>query len=257
MKNNLLGFIGKLAFYAMTIVLLVLMANYTMSFVARIFPDDWIKQWGSLVLFDVGAVTWFVLFLLVAEGVGQRGTSLVGGVVDLLGGIILAGAEVFGAGVSVTNDAAMSAWLGEVATWVLFIWLGVNIALTWLFHIVAPGTQQDMAIRNIQDDATAKALKMAENKVNAVAAQIADELSDSVYMNAMAQLGITNPSLMKAPRPMLEDKTGEVGKNRQTVKDWILDRMPHGVDIPVVKPEEAEPATSNNGVKVEGGPGPT
>lgn len=195
-----LGFAAKILFYVMIGVLLVLNANYTLTFVDALFPGDFIKPWGSLMIFDAGAIIWFLIFLTIAEGAGQRGVSLLGGVVDLVGSLIIAGAEVFGAAQAYMSDPVMYNGLKTTATWVLFIWLGVNIALTWIFHITHPKQQQDMRARNIKDDTVAKALDMAEAKVNQVASILADELSDGMYTDILAQLNITNRALLPKPK---------------------------------------------------------
>ena len=67
-----MGVIARILFFVTIAVLLVLNASYSMAFVGDLFPGDWIKIWGSLVLFDVGAVAWFLVFLTFAAGAGQR-----------------------------------------------------------------------------------------------------------------------------------------------------------------------------------------
>lgn len=200
-----LGFASKILFYMMIGVLLVLNASYTMTFVSELFPNDWIKVWGSLILFDAGAIIWFLVFLTKAEGAGQRGVSVLMGVVDLAGSLIIAGAEVFGAAQAYLSDPSMTNWLRETATYILFIWLGLNIAATWLFHITDPKQQESMKARNIKDQTTAAALDMAEKKVNQVAALLADEISDGIYTNILAELNITNTKLLPTRRENVID----------------------------------------------------
>lgn len=194
-----LGFAAKTMFYAMAAVLLVLNASYTMGFVGKLFPGDWIKSWGSLILFDAGAIVWFLMFLTIAEGSGQRGTALLMGAIDLLGSLIIAGAEVFGASESFLSDPGMAAWMRQTATYILFVWLGVNIAATWLYHVTDPRQQEEMKARALQDEVTAKALHLAGAKVDAISADLADELSEDVKIKILSSLGIRNPKHLPAP----------------------------------------------------------
>lgn len=203
------GFASKILFFVLIGVLLVLNASYTMSFVSKLFPDDWIKVWGSLILFDLGAIVWFLVFLTWAEGAGQRGTALLMGIFDLLGSLVLAGAEVFSASEQFLSDRAMVAWLRETATYVLFVWLGVNIAATWLYHVVDPKQKQDMAARNIQDEMTARALEMVQGKVNQMAPELADEISERMFTNILAQLSI---SKLPPGRQIIDAKPSSNGR---------------------------------------------
>lgn len=200
-----LGFASNILFFVLIIVLIALMVSYTLSFVGTLFPNDPVKQWGTLAIFDVGAVVWFMVFLFKAKGAGQRGTSLLGLVVDFVGSLIIVAAEVFTAAQSYLTDPATAAWLRETATYVLVIWLGINIALTYIFHITDPKTQEEMRARNIQDDVTAKALDMAEAKVNVIASDLADELSERIKIDVLAQLNITNKRLLPSP-PVIDAK---------------------------------------------------
>lgn len=190
-----IGVISKIMFYVLIVVLLVLNASYTMTFTSTLFPNDMIKIWGSLLLFDVGAVAWFLLFLSTAEGAGQRGVSLLMGIIDLLGSLIIAGAEVFGAASSYLSDPTMTAWLSETATYVLFIWLGINIASTWLYHVFAPHQQEAMMVRAMQDDVTAKALKLAGAQVEQMSVGVANQLAPATVLKVLAELGIKTDAI--------------------------------------------------------------
>lgn len=203
MKKSI-GFATNVLFFVLVIVLIALMVSYTLSFMNTLFPNDYVKAYGTLAVFDLGAVIWFLVFLFKAQGAGQRGTALLGLVVDFVGSLIIVAAEVFTAAQAFLTDPALAGQLREVATYVLVIWLGVNIALTYIFHITDSKQQEDMRARNIQDDATAKALDMAEVKVNQVAAKVADELSDRIYLNILAQLNITNQALLPKAREVID-----------------------------------------------------
>ncbi len=191
-----LGFATSVLFFVLIIVLIALMVSYTLSFVSKLFPNDMLKQWGTLAIFDIGAVIWFMVFLFKASGAGQRGTALLGLVVDFMGSLIIVAAEVFTAAQSYLTDPGQAAWLRETATYVLVIWLGVNIALTYIYHVTDPKQQEEMRARNIQDEITAKALDMAESKVAQISASLADELSETMKINVLASLNIKNPALL-------------------------------------------------------------
>lgn len=217
-----LGFATSILFFVLIIVLIALMVSYTLSFVSKLFPDDAIKQWGTLAIFDLGAVIWFLVFMFKAKGAGQRGTGLLGLVVDFLGSLIIVAAEVFTAAESYLTDPATAAWLRETATYVLVIWLGVNIALTYIYHITDPKQQEEMRARNIQDEITSKALDMAEAKVNQISASLADELSETMKINVLASLNIKNPALL----PPVIDATAKDAPTRRTRRNRSIFFMP-------------------------------
>lgn len=235
-----LGFATNILFFVLIIVLIALMVSYTLSFVSTLFPNDYVKQWGTLAIFDIGAVIWFMVFLFKAKGSGQRGTALLGLVVDFVGSLIIVAAEVFTAAEAYLTDPGQAAWLRETATYVLVIWLGINIALTYIYHITDPKQQEEMRARNIQDEITSKALDMAEAKVNQISASLADELSETMKMSVLASLNITNPALLPKNKA-IDAQPADVKKRR-----WVVLPRKHAYASETNSPA-AYQATGENG----------
>lgn len=237
------GFIGKLLGYVMGIVLFGLMASYTMSFVDKLFPDDWVKTWGSLIIFDGGALIWLILYLVASEGSSQRGVAIFMFMFDIVGAGAIVAAEVFTAGSAFMNDMEMINWIRSTALYVLIGWTVVNLAMMYLHHIVDPGQLEAMKKRSFQDKVTAKALQMSGEMVDTMAADIAKQLAASIYDRTLADLGITDQSLRSNGEHTFEvtQKTQkQQSRRRLTFKERLFG--------------ENEPATQTFQSNVAGGP---
>lgn len=192
-SQTVLSFIAKGAFGLLMIVLIVLNASYGLSFISRIFPTNVVIQWASLIIFDGGALVWFMVFLFLAEGTAQRGTALSGAVLDLIGAGAIAFAEVFTSGSSfVALDPEMVSGLQVVVTYAIPLWTISNVVLTYIFHVSSPAMTQQMKAREAQDKILEQSFYMLNRKMGTISQGLADRMSEDMVQNILAEMNIPN-----------------------------------------------------------------
>jgi hypothetical protein len=191
--------ISKLLFYFLVIGMLVLNASYGLRFVGRLFPDDWIIQWASLLLFDGGALIWFICFLWGGEGEWQRGTALLATALDLLGAFAIALTEVFTAGAGFLTNPEIVDTLKTSAVYVLVIWLILNVVFVYIFHATDPKTLEEISIRSMEDRITAQAMKETDTRVNMIAASVSSKMSLAMERNVLYRLQSASGVQLLAP----------------------------------------------------------
>jgi hypothetical protein len=191
--------ISKLLFYFLVIGMLVLNASYGLRFVGRLFPDDWIIQWASLLLFDGGALIWFIAFLWGGEGEWQRGVALLATALDLLGAFAIALTEVFTAGAGFLTNPEIVDTLKTSAVYVLVIWLIFNVIFVYIFHATDPKTLEEISIRSMEDRITAQAMKETDTRVNMIAASVSSKMSLAMERNVLYRLQSASGVQLLAP----------------------------------------------------------
>lgn len=195
-SQTVMSFISKGLFGVLMIGLIVLNASYGIRFVTRLFPDNLVIQFASLVIFDGGALVWFLVFLYMAEGVAQRGISVIGTVVDLLGAGMIAFAEVFTSGQGfVALDGDTVRWLQVIVTYAIPLWLILNVIFTYGFHMTSPGMTLQMKARESQDRLLEHSFHLLEKKLGANSERLAEHMSDDMVMNVLRALRLPESSV--------------------------------------------------------------
>lgn len=197
-SQTVMSFISKGLFGVLMIGLIVLNASYGIRFVTRLFPDNLVIQFASLVIFDGGALVWFLVFLYMAEGVAQRGISVIGTVIDLLGAGMIAFAEVFTSGQGfVALDADTVKWLQIIVTYAIPLWVILNVIFTYGFHMTSPGMTLQMKARTAQDQLLEHAFHLVEKKMGANSERLAEHMSDDMVTGVLRALRL--PENMSTP----------------------------------------------------------
>jgi hypothetical protein len=230
--------ISKLLFYFLVIGMLVLNASYGLRFVGRLFPDDWIIQWASLLLFDGGALIWFIAFLWGGEGEWQRGVALLATALDLLGAFAIALTEVFTAGAGFLTNPEIVDTLKTSAVYVLVIWLIFNVIFVYIFHATDPKTLEEISIRSMEDRITAQAMKETDTRVNMIAASVSSKMSLAMERNVLYRLQSTSGVQLLAPGGDIVDVEYQEIKEVKTVPKkkgfrWPWEKEPLITPAPV------------------------
>jgi hypothetical protein len=186
--KSIMKVISKLLFYFLVIGMLVLNASYGLRFVGRLFPEDWIIQWASLLLFDGGALIWFIAFLWGGEGEWQRGTALLATALDLVGAFAIALTEVFTAGAGFLTNPEIVDTLKTSAVYVLVIWLIFNVIFVYIFHASDPKTMEEIKVRSMEDKITKQAMEETDRRVNLIASAVSAKMALAMEQNVLLRL---------------------------------------------------------------------
>lgn len=195
--------IAKIVFYIVAAVLFTWTASLTVSFLQMALPNTfWAVPYLGLVIFDGGLIAWMIVFLSHAQGAIQRATALMLTIINLLGVGLMVVAEILLDGQQLT---AAPESLGTVAIWAIGIWTIINVAGVVLFHLGDNEARKEMAIQSEKDAIFEGALKELGKLRSANQAQLAQELSGSMFAKLVSDLhadrdGDGTPDIMQRGR---------------------------------------------------------
>ena len=172
-----LCFAGAVIFYT---------AYLTYQLSARLVPDNTILQAMTVVLFDIGALVWFTLFITQSKGTGQWAISAIGFLMGLGGAIIMAGGElILGQTLVVVDNMEEIGWILVSTTILAAV---VHAFLSYMFHLADPavwnGIENSQRISKVQ----AQAYEKGRAEIDRLAAEMGSDLAQSLIYEARAQL---------------------------------------------------------------------
>jgi len=177
--------IARVLFYLMAVVTIAWTASLTYNFVAQALPGATVTPFLALFVFDLGMIAWAVVFLYHAEGSWQRATALIGTVADFLGVGLMAVAQIFLGGQTLT---VAPTYLAEYALWGIGLWTVANVGLVLGFHLLSPEARRDIAIRDAQDSITELAFQQLKVKKENIAGELADSLGENMLSDLVRSL---------------------------------------------------------------------
>lgn len=265
--SDVLSTIGKILGLCFAAVVILYTSLLTWQLAGRIIPGNPIAQAMTLILFDVAALVWFILFLTQAKGTLQWAIAGIGFVIGLVGAIIMAGGElVLGQQLIKIDDPTKIGWLLIVTVVVAAL---SHASLSYLFHFADPNVRGRIENSQEVSKAVERAYKDARAEIARDVDSLVEGLRESVLYEAKKQIeSSTAMHLRNANR--LEEKTnstlrGDVIEGQaKDVTENHNDEDHEGIDKPVavdpallaaiiaaLTPESGEPATpSSNGHRV-------
>lgn len=158
----LAGTVGKILFWVFTVLVFFWTASLSLSALRVILPGDPIKPYIGLVLTDIGALCWLLVFIGQAQGLPQRAISLIMFLIDLSGVILLSAFELLTGGQTL---AVVPAELGNAVIWGVIGLTLVNLAAAYFYHLAEPQTWKGIEFGVLTDRLQKEALQQAQLNV--------------------------------------------------------------------------------------------
>ena len=200
--KNFYRLLAKVLFSLVGVGVFLFVATLTLNLAKRIYPDDLFTPWFSLLIFDIGALTWLFVFSHSAEGGGQRVISVLMFVIDLVGVFVVVSAEVMLGGQEL---AEIPPEVGQYAVYALIAWTFVNLVGFYLFHLFSPENVRNIIQRSAADKITARSLEMLEQRTDEISDEVATELAHDLVNQTLYELGaMKQVRAMSTPPAVLE-----------------------------------------------------
>ncbi len=184
--KDILSAIGKILGLCFGALVIGFTAWLTYLLAARIIPDNTILQVMTVVLFDGGALIWFVLFLTQAKGTAQWALAGIGFAIGLIGAVIMAAGELLlGQSLVLLEDTSSIGWL-LVAT--VIVAALAHASLTYAFHFSDPATKNRIENNQKISLVVEEAYKTARAEIDRQTADMGRDLAASLVYQARAQL---------------------------------------------------------------------
>lgn len=189
--KHVLGYAAKVVFYLFCLAVLGWTATLTISFVSKVLPGSQVEPYLALAVFDGGAITWCLVFLFYAKGLGQRAIGLICMILDLCGVALMTVAELLLGGQTFTTPPAD---LGTAAVWTIGLVTFANLAAAYAFHVLDPGAMRDIQTGVAKDKVEAKGLKYLEDNMDKLGEQLGAEMGAAYVAAAVRDMGLHLPA---------------------------------------------------------------
>jgi hypothetical protein len=221
--RSLMTTVSKVLFYLLAIGLLAWTASLTLAFVGGILPELVLAKYFALVVFDVGCVSWLLIFLFAAEGTPQRSTALIMAFLDLIGVGLMVFAELFTGG---QQFASIPADLASIALYGIGIWTIANLVGVFAYHFTDPATMQDIARRNAADKIASLSMKMLDSKMDAIANGVANDLAEQMKVETLLKLSAGKQNASKQRLLATANKNGHQETETRTFDAETSEPLP-------------------------------
>lgn len=184
--KDIFATIGKILGLCFAALVIGFTAWLTYLLAARLIPGNSILQAMTVILFDGGSLTWFVLFLSQAKGTMQWAIAAIGFAIGLVGAVIMAGGELLlGQELVYLEDTTSIGWI--LVTTVIVAALA-HASLTYAFHFADPATHNRIENAQKISTVTEKAYQTARAEIDRQAEDMGRDLAASLIYEARAQL---------------------------------------------------------------------
>ena len=161
-------------------------AYLTYMLAQRLVPGNTILQAMTIVLFDIGALVWFVLFLTQAMGTAQWAIAALGFVMGLGGAVVMAGGElILGQQLVQVDNVEEIGWILVSTTIAAAL---THALLSYMFHLAEPAVwnriENNQKISKVQE----KAYQNARAEIDRQSESMGADLAASLIYQARAQL---------------------------------------------------------------------
>ncbi len=234
--KDILGTVGKIGGLIFAAACITFTGWMTWLLAQRLIPDNTILQAMTLVLFDVGALVWFVQFVTQAKGTLQWAISGIGFLVGLAGAIIMAAGElILGQQLVVVEDTTTLGWV-LVAT--VIIAALAHATLIYAFHFTDPAVKNRIENAQQISKAVEKAYGDARQEIERHTQELTAGLRESVLYEAQQQISAATAAHIRGAA-LLEEKTGEAMRGGLVIPGAARDA---GTPARPLMDEEEDPA---------------
>jgi hypothetical protein len=187
--KKVLASMSKFIAGGFSIAVLALLMSLTYGALQRIFPDSFSNQMWGLVMFDIAAMCWALMFVFQSRSVGQYAAAGIGFIVAFLGTLGMVGAEVMLSGADLAQiDTA------QIGKWMIYGFIVVtalHALLVYVHHGTAPEIAEQINVGVARGEVVSTAITNATRAIEAEK----EELSQAIYNDIISQvkrdLGLT------------------------------------------------------------------
>lgn len=221
--KTVMRYVAQIVFALFGAAVFALMLSFSFSALQRVYPESLLNQGMGLVLFDVGAVAWLIVFVWKAKGGLQRAGALVLFALDFLGTLALVTIEVLLGG---QQYVAVAPWVGQSLVYIFIAATVMNLVGVYLHHLTEPAVlaeieNQSMA-DEVEDEARRQAGEANRRDLPALGGQLAARLradvrerlhlpalAESLFAAPLGPAGPLSPESEPAPKGAAAQPAGD------------------------------------------------
>ena len=196
--------IGTAAGYLFTvfgIAILGLLMSLTFGALGKLFPGNFTNQLWGLVLFDIAAMIWALVFVFKSESTGQYALAAIGFLAAFIGTLGMVAVEVMLSGQTYVE---VQDWVGQWLVYGFVIMTAIHSALLYGHHANAPDIHEKINVGIARGEITTEAIKQATHSLEVHKAALAESIHHDIVNQVRRDLGLRDQVLSLPALPVEE-----------------------------------------------------
>jgi hypothetical protein len=180
--KKVLGSMSKFVAAAFSIAVLALLMSLTYGALQRIFPASFTNQVWGLIMFDIAAMCWALIFVFQSRSTGQYAAAGLGFIVAFLGTLLMVAAEVIFSGQNLAQIDTI-----EIGRWMIYGFIVVtalHAILVYAHHALAPEIAEQINVGVARGEVVTQAITDAAKTIESQK----HELSQAIYNDIVSQV---------------------------------------------------------------------
>lgn len=185
--KKVLGSAAGILFAVFSIAILGLLMSLTFGALGKLFPGNFINQIWGLVLFDIAAMIWGVVFVFKCESTAQYAIAAIGFIAAFLGTLGMVAVEVMLGG---QKFVEVGSWVGEWLVYGYVIMTALHSALLYAHHATDPAITEKINVGVARGEIVTEAIKQATATLEVQKAELAETIHHEIVSQVKRDLGL-------------------------------------------------------------------
>lgn len=187
---------AKILFAAFGIAVLGLLMSLTFGALGKIFPNNFNYQLWGLVLFDIGAIIWALVFVFASETTGQYALSVIGFLAAFVGTLGMVAVEVMLSGQTYVE---VEPWVGQWLIYGFVIVTAIHSALLYGHHAAAADINEQISVGIARGEIVSEAIRQATHSLDVQKAILAESITQKIVDQVRRDLGMSRRQVLDLP----------------------------------------------------------
>lgn len=219
--KKVLGSAAGILFAVFSIAILGLLMTMTFGALGKLFPGNFVNQIWGLVLFDIAAMIWALVFVYKSESTMQYALAAIGFIAAFLGTLGMVAVEVLLGG---QDFVTVEDWVGQFLVYGFVIMTALHSALLYAHHATAPDIREKIDVGIARGEIVTEAISQATKSLEEHKAALAQSIHADIVAQVKRDLGLARGGqVLDLPAlPILEDKP----QMTRTASPSVLNLLP-------------------------------
>jgi hypothetical protein len=186
--KKVLGTMSKFIAGAFSIAVLALLMSLTYGALQKLFPGSFTNQMWGLVMFDIAAMCWALIFVFQSKSTIQYAAAGIGFVVAFIGTLGMVAAEVILSGQTLTP-----ANTEQIGRWMVYGFItvtAIHAALVYAHHAGAPEIHEQINVGVARGEIVTEAIRQATSELEVEKANLAMTIHRDIVSQVKRDLGL-------------------------------------------------------------------
>lgn len=188
--------VAGILFTAFGVAILGLLMSLTFGALTKLFPDNFTNQIWGLVLFDIGAMIWALVFVFKCESTGQYAVAAIGFIAAFVGTLGMVAVEVLLSG---QEYVEVQSWVGQWMVYGFIIVTAIHAGLLYAHHATAPDIHEKINVGIARGEIVTDAINQATKQLDEEKTSLARSIRDDIVQQVKRDLNLRPGHVLDLP----------------------------------------------------------